>query len=84
MILNKWNYKKHIYEPFEVPDDRDVRLYVNDLTEVINCANCGKSIVTGDTYTSLTIHNRFGLGYCVCEECYEDERKDRLKYKEEQ
>ena len=45
MILNKWNYKKHIYEPFEVPDDRDVRLYVNDLTEVINCANCGKSIV---------------------------------------
>ncbi len=75
MILNKWNYKKHEYEPFEVPDDRDVRLCVDDLKEVINCANCGKNVVAGDTYTSLKIHNSVGFGYCVCEECYEKEWK---------
>lgn len=84
MILNKWNYKKHIYEPFKVPDDRDVRLSVDDLKKVINCANCGKEVVTEDTYSSLTIHNSIGLGYCVCEDCYEKEWKQRLKYREEQ
>lgn len=82
MILNKWNYKKHIYEPFKVPDDRDVRLSVDDLKEVIDCANCGKEVITGDTYSSLTIHNGIGSGYCVCEDCYEKEWKERLKYKE--
>ncbi len=81
MTLNKWNYKKHTYESLEVPDDRDVRLSVDDLKEVINCANCGKEVVTGNTYSSLTIHNRIGLGYCVCEECYEKEWKERLKYR---
>lgn len=81
--MNKWNYKKHIYEPFEVPDDRNVRLYANDLTEVINCANCGKEVVAGNTYTSLTIHNHAGFGYCVCEECYLKELRERLKHEEE-
>lgn len=81
MKLQKWNYKKHTYEPFEVPDNRDVRLTVDDLKKVINCANCGQEVVTEDTYSSLTIHNGIGLGYCVCEECYEQEWKDRLKYK---
>ncbi len=82
MTLQKWNYKAHTYESFDVPDDRDVRLTVDDLKKVINCANCGKEVVTEDTYSSLTIHNWIGLGYCVCEECYEQEWKDRLKYKE--
>lgn len=79
MTLQKWSYKKHVYEPFKVPDDRDVRLSVDDLKEVINCANCGKGVITGDTYSSLTIHNGIGLGYCVCGECYEKEWKERLK-----
>lgn len=81
MILNKWNYKKHTYEPFEVPDNRKIRVNGFNLKEVINCANCGKEVVTGNTYSSLTIHNRIGLGYCVCEECYEKEWKERLKYR---
>jgi len=84
MILRKWNYKKHIYEPFEVPNDRKIRLLSKDLKDKIDCANCGKEVEFGDTYTSMTIHNDVGFGYCVCEECYEDEWKERLKYKEEQ
>ncbi len=82
MILQKYNYKKHIYEPFYIPDDRDVRTLTSELKDVINCANCGKKVEFGDTYTSLTIHNEIGLGYCVCEECYEKEWKERSKYKE--
>lgn len=78
MILRKWNYKKHTYENFEVPDDRDVRLLVDDLEEIIDCANCGRRVKAGDTYTSMTIHNSIGLEYCVCEECYEKEWKEHL------
>lgn len=82
-ILKKWNYKNHKYEDFNIPRDRNVKLLADDLNEIINCANCGKKAKFGDTYSSMTIHNSLGLGYCICEECYEKERKDRIKYKED-
>lgn len=83
MILKKWNYQKRKYEDFNIPRDRNVKLLADDLNEIINCANCGKEVKFGDTYTSMTIHNSLGFGYCVCEECYEEEWKDRIKYKED-
>lgn len=73
MILNKWNNKEHTYEPYEIPDDWNCKTYSNDMEEVINCPHCGRKLKYGDSYTSLEIHTDMGLGYGVCEKCYQNE-----------
>lgn len=73
MILQKWNYKKHDYEDYKVPDNWNVKTYGNGMEEIINCCQCGKKIAFGDCYTSLEIHTELGLGYGVCEKCYQKE-----------
>lgn len=75
MILNKWNYKTHEYNNYVVPDDWNVKTYSRDMNEKINCAQCGRKIKIGDSYTSLEIHTNIGFGYGVCEKCYEKEWK---------
>lgn len=70
MTLNRWNHHKHIYEPFEVPDDRRCRIYCIDMEELVDCASCGASLKHGEAYTSREIHTRHGFGYDVCEKCY--------------
>ena len=50
----------------------------------MNCPHCGKELPYGETYTSKEIHNWVGLGYGVCEECYEEEWKRRKKYRTEE
>ena len=74
--LRKWNFETHEYEPFEVPDDRRLVLYTENMAQEIDCTNCGKDMTYGDGYTSKTIHNPFGIGFPVCENCYESEVKD--------
>ncbi len=81
MILNKWNYKKQIYEPYNISDEWNCKLYSEDLNEIVNCPHCGKKIKFGDCYTSLEIHNYIGFGFAVCEKCYEEEWIRRKKYK---
>lgn len=83
MILGKWNYKTHKYDDYEVPDDWNVVLYSDDMEEVVNCPHCGKELLYGKTYTSKEIHNSFGLGFGVCEQCYNQEWDRRRKYEEE-
>ena len=83
MILNKWNYKKHTYEPYKIPDDWNCKLYSENMSEIINCPHCGKKIKFGNSYTSLEIHNHIGLGFAVCEECYTKEWIRRRKGDEE-
>ena len=73
MILNKWNYKKHIYESYEIPNNWNCKLYSEDMNEIVNCPHCGKKLKYGDTYTSLEIHNNMGFGFGVCEKCYKKE-----------
>ena len=73
MILNKWNYKKHIYEDYEIPNEWNVKTYADSLNEIINCCQCGKRIKFGDSYTSLEVHTEMGFGYSVCKRCYEKE-----------
>lgn len=76
MILRKWNYQKHDYEPYEVPDSwniTDEYFTELDLDKEQNCASCGKIYKTGDMFTSKEIHNYLGLGYSVCEECHNKE-----------
>lgn len=78
MQLNKWNYEKHEYETYYVPDEWNVTLWSPCLLELVNCAHCGKELTYGDSYTSFEIHNHAGLGYCVCEDCYKKELKRRF------
>lgn len=73
MVLNRWNYEKHDYEPYEVPDDWNVKMYSNDMGEIINCCQCGRRITFGEGYTSKEVHNNFGFGYIVCEKCNDEE-----------
>lgn len=81
MKLNKWNYETHEYDPIEVPDEWNIPLYTDDMGKIVNCPQCGKELPYGETYTSKEIHNWVGLGYGVCEECYEKECERRNKYK---
>lgn len=74
ILLQKWNFDTHQYEPFESPA-RVLSLYSEDMLQEVDCANCGKRMTYGDGYTSRTIHNHVGLGYPVCEDCYEKEHE---------
>lgn len=80
MILDRWNYKARAYEPYEVPDTRKVAIYCEDLNALIDCAICGQTITYGESYTSLALHTEFGIGYCVCGKCHEEEIKHRLSF----
>lgn len=80
MILRKWNYERHKYKDYEIPDEWNVKTYGNGMEEIINCCQCGKKIKFGDSYTSLEVHAKMGFGYSVCEKCYEKEFRRRKKY----
>ena len=69
MILQKWDYKEHNYKDYRVPDEWNVKTYGNGMEEIINCAQCGKKLKFGDSYTSLEVHTKIGFGYSVCEKC---------------
>ena len=73
MKAQKWDYKKHEYDPYDLPEN--CRLYDNDLSRKVACCQCGKEEDFGMMYTSKEIHTKMGLGYPVCETCYELEIK---------
>ena len=70
MLLKKWNRKTREYDPYEIPDDWNVKTYSNDMDEIVNCPHCGRKVAFGDCYTSLEIHTEHGFGYSVCGDCY--------------
>ena len=72
----KWNPKTREYKPYNYPDDWYISCYENDMDETIDCAGCGEAIRFGSGYTSKQIHTQMGFGYCVCEDCYNRERKE--------
>jgi hypothetical protein len=72
--LGKWDYESQSYKDYEVPDHWKVSLYSSDMEEIISCCQCGENLEFGDGYTSKEVHTEFGLGYMVCENCYNDER----------
>jgi hypothetical protein len=71
--IQKWNYKTHQYDPYEVPENVTLVIYSIDMDLPINCAACFKPMTYGVGYTSRTLHNHVGFGYPVCEEDYEKE-----------
>lgn len=80
--IKKWNYETHKYDDYEVPDEWNCKTFSFDMDEIINCPHCGKKIKIGDSYTSLELHNDFGFGYAVCDECYKKEW-DKRRTKDE-
>lgn len=72
-LLRKWNDVKHQYVPYFIPDEWNTPLYTEDMDEIVNCAECGRKILYGMSYTSRLIHDHIGLGYPVCEECHRKE-----------
>lgn len=78
-VLRKWNHKARTYEPYEVPDKWNVKQLCESMDEIINCAGCGKEITFGEGYSSNSIHDQFGLGFCVCKDCANKEWAERSK-----
>lgn len=82
MLLRRWNCETHTYTPYEIADNKalNIKLYSEDMDEIVNCPHCLKEVKYGNTYTSLEFHNDLGLGFSVCEECYQKEWEERRKY----
>lgn len=82
--IGKWNYETHEYDPY-FPDPKWVIvLYSPDMELPINCTSCGKRMTYGQGYTSQEIHNSFGMGYPVCDTCYEVECKTRQEHRNDE
>lgn len=79
-LYGKWDFAKHEYLPYEIPDEWHCPL-VTELHERINCTSCGKIIEYGEAFTSRRIHTIVGFGYPVCESCYTEERAEEAKHK---
>lgn len=73
MTLLKWNYEKEDYDIYVTPEDWECKAYCEDMDEIVNCAQCGKQLRFGHTYTSIEIQTSMGFGYGVCEDCHLDE-----------
>lgn len=41
-MLRRWNYDEQVYEPYEVPDNWNVKSYSEDMDEIVNCPHCGQ------------------------------------------
>jgi len=74
--VQKWNFKTREYEPYEVPDNWNIKTFSLDMDEIVNCPHCGREIRFGDGYTSRMIHTKHGMGFAVCAECYSKEWED--------
>ena len=79
-LLRKWDYTTHSYISHLIPDDWNCLMYSEDMGEVVNCPYCGKALNYGNGYTSLQIHNGFGIGYIVCGECHINEVRRKLQH----
>ncbi len=72
--IGKWNYETREYDPY-TPPKGTIILFTQDIELPINCTSCGKDMTYGEGYTSRELHTNSGLGFPVCEDCYEDERR---------
>lgn len=70
MMLQRWDEKERQYRPYEVPDDWHVTTYETDMDTTVNCCQCGREVHFGETFTSMQVHTRYGIGYAVCDRCY--------------
>ena len=81
MIAQKWDYESRTYHPYTIPAGWRITAGGYGLNEICQCAQCGKKLPFGDCYTSREIHTRMGMGFAVCEQCYEQEWERERKAK---
>lgn len=67
----KWDFEKHEYHDAEIADTACT--YSDDMDKVVTCASCGKKMLFGNGYTSRQYHTPYGIGYTVCQDCYNKE-----------
>lgn len=77
--VQKWNFETREYEPYEVPDNWNIKTYCKNMDEIIVCPHCGRKFTFGECYTSKQIHTRLGMGLAVCGECYTKECAEEAK-----
>ena len=80
MNAQKWNPKMKKYAPYELPEGASI--YEDDMEVIVSCAQCGREMRFGDGYTSKQIHTKYGMGYAICEKCYEQEREEERENEE--
>lgn len=77
MDLRRWDYKTSSYLPHLMPAG-NYKTYGEDMDEVVNCAQCGKTLLYGKAYVSMEVHTDMGFGYAVCGSCYDGEMYRRV------
>lgn len=77
----KWHCKTRRYYEYLLPAGS---VLLVGLDEKVSCAECGVQFTFGDMYASRFIHNQAGMGYAVCEACYNRELEEEEKYRDEQ
>lgn len=79
-MVGRWNYETHEYDNYEPAFP--IKLYTEDMEEIVHCTNCGVLLPFGRCFTSRELHTPVGMGYPVCEVCYEQETERDRKYRE--
>nr|DAM37585.1 MAG TPA: cysteine-rich protein [Caudoviricetes sp.] len=80
-MARKWHCKTRKYYDYLLPAGS---VLLVELDKKVSCAECGVQFTFGGMYASRFIHNHVGMGYAVCESCYNRELEEEEKYKDEQ
>lgn len=72
----RFNRSSGKYEQYVLPEGAVT--YCEDMAQIVVCRSCGKPLVFGESCTSMEIHNKFGIGFAVCDSCMMQE-VERLK-----
>lgn len=78
MLVRKWDPFAGHYNFVEINDTWYISIYEKDMATEVRCPSCGRILPFGDTYTSLEYHTMLGMGFGVCESCYNQEVIRRL------
>lgn len=66
-------FNERKYREVQIPDG--CKTFAMDMDEEVICPNCHETLKYGDGYTSLRWRGAGGMGYTVCENCYEMEKE---------
>lgn len=72
--------KKKYTDRYTVPDDQLIVVTTMDMKLLCNCAECGRAVLYGDTWSSHVWYDESGVwSLPVCRACHEAEIKMELE-----